>query len=172
MECYAGLGGNIGNSSAVFAEALSLIKESKGISRVRCSQFYYTSPVACESVQLFLNCVITFTSDLPLTMLFSLLERIEYKVGKRAKAKNAPRIIDIDLLFYGTHLYHDEKITIPHPHWHKRLFVVQPLRDLIDILYLQPEKSPFSIPINIQKLLSFLQNQNKEIVRLYENNKN
>jgi 2-amino-4-hydroxy-6-hydroxymethyldihydropteridine diphosphokinase len=168
VRCYVGFGGNIGDSAALCTQALNLLENSQGISDLLCSRFYHTSPVECESEQPFLNCVATFTCTLSVQLLFCLLQKIECILGKVPKPKNAPRLIDIDLLFYGSHLYYDASIIIPHPRWHTRLFVVQPLAELTSTLKLTPEGTPFSIIINIQKMLSFLQNQNKEQITLYE----
>ncbi len=46
------------------------------------------------------------------------------------REKNAPRIIDIDILYFGTDLYHDALLTLPHPEMTHRRFVLQPLADI------------------------------------------
>ena len=147
----------MGDSLAVFNEAINLIKQAKGIEYIKCSKLYETSPVECDSDRPFLNAVIAFYCSLPIRELFELLEEIEFVIGKRPKAKNAPRLIDIDLLFYGSLLYFDKKIIVPHPHWHRRLFVIKPLADITDTIHL-------SIPINIQEMLSLAAKQSKEQV--------
>jgi len=164
IRCYVGLGGNIGDSELFFIKALAMLKETQEISELHCSRLYYTSPVDCYSEQTFLNCVVTFLCTLSAPSLFYLLEEIEHTLGKRPKAKNAPRLIDIDLLFYGSHLYYDKIMIIPHPRWHTRLFVVQPLAELTTTLELTTDAEALPTIINIQKTLFFLQSQNKEEV--------
>lgn len=53
-------------------------------------------------------------------------------MGKVKKLKDAPRLIDLDILFYGCEIYEKEGLFIPHTHWKERLFVLVPLLDLTE----------------------------------------
>lgn len=164
-QCYIGLGGNIGNTFDAFIQAYALLKQIPSISQLVCSKIYQTTPVDCYSTQLFLNGVIGFISTLSIQELFKTLEEIEAIIGKKPKAKHAPRIIDIDLLFYGSKIFSNEKMMVPHPRWHQRLFVVTPLADLVSVLNLTSDTG-FSTSINIEKMVTLLQEQNQEQVKV------
>ena len=73
----------------------------------------------------------------PLKLLFTIqkkLQAIEQRIGKSSKAKDAPRVIDIDILLFGLERLSQYDLTIPHPCWKERLFVIQPLSDLVKTL--------------------------------------
>lgn len=73
------------------------------------------------------------------------------------KPKEAPRLIDIDLLFYGDTVLYSPELVVPHPRWHERLFVLAPLSDLVDTI-----KLPFAI--SISELKSKFLNPHRESV--------
>ncbi len=58
------------------------------------------------------------------------LKRIEQGLGRRRSVRNAPRIIDLDLIFYGGVIIRERGLQIPHPRYRTREFVLAPLRDL------------------------------------------
>jgi 2-amino-4-hydroxy-6-hydroxymethyldihydropteridine diphosphokinase len=127
---YLSLGGNIGDSFSLLNEALSYIANAPDMKLVKTSRFYKTSPVSPVPQSDYINaaCVIS-TTLLPLDLL-QRLQKIERDLGKIPKPKDAPRPIDIDIVFYGSMIYNDSQLTIPHPHWKERLFVLVPLADL------------------------------------------
>ena len=55
---------------------------------------------------------------------------VEQKMGRRRIQKNEPRILDLDLLFYGQVLADQDTLVLPHPRLHNRLFVLEPLSEL------------------------------------------
>lgn len=129
-EVYLGLGGNIGDTCSVLQSALYHIALLKEVSNVASSSFYVTTPVGMHSQNDFVNAVCYLETNLGIKELFRNLREIEITLGKVPKPKDAPRIIDIDLLFYGAEYYFDEELEVPHPRWHERLFVIKPLADL------------------------------------------
>lgn len=121
----------MGDSSFLLNQALVELTSLKQIDRIETSQFYRSSPVGCATSQnFFVNAVCRFKTNLDPKTLLKHLQRIEKKLGKIPKPKDAPRPIDIDILFYGSLSYKDEELEIPHPHWHSRLFVLVPLNEL------------------------------------------
>lgn len=131
-SAYIGLGGNIGDAIATLFTAVELLSHHHQISSCTPSRFYRTTPVSSIAQEHYINAVCRITTCLVPHQLLYLLQKIETQLGKTAKAKEAPRIIDIDLLFYGSERYDDSELTIPHPRWHERLFVLLPLRELTD----------------------------------------
>lgn len=124
-----GLGGNSGNPLMTLKAAL---KELGGVGAfLKASKIYRTNPISPIHQPKYLNAVASFQTDLMPEKLFLELERIERKLGKVPKAKEAQRPIDLDLLFYGEKAFKTDKIIVPHPRWKERLFVLIPLSDLL-----------------------------------------
>ncbi len=78
----------------------------------------------------FLNCVVEIETEIEPKQLLSSFKSIERKLGRAKNVKNGPRIIDIDILFYGNNIVKTKNLVIPHPLLHERLFVLQPMIDL------------------------------------------
>jgi 2-amino-4-hydroxy-6-hydroxymethyldihydropteridine diphosphokinase len=75
--------------------------------------------------------VVVVKSKTPLNSWLEIIHEIEYTMGRRRQAdRNAPRPIDIDLLYAGDRFLDDEHLTVPHPRWQERAFVVIPLADV------------------------------------------
>lgn len=128
IRVVVALGGNLERPERTFQLAIDRLK---GLGEeFRVSKFYWTKPVSTQDQPDFLNGVCCFkTADAP-DLLFSKLEGIECELGKVKKDREAPRVIDLDLLFYGSQVYEDQVLRIPHPRWKERLFVLVPLLDL------------------------------------------
>lgn len=123
--------------------AILEIASLKNVFNVVSSKLYQTTPVSPLPQPLFLNCCLRLSTTLAPDILFSLLEEIEMKLGKIKKPKEAPRLIDIDLLLYNQEQFHSKTLTLPHPELYNRLFVLQPLSELLD---LQNEIAHFKNP--------------------------
>lgn len=129
QEVYLGLGGNIGDTFAILQSALQQI-EQLDIVDFKVSHFYYTQPVSDMDQRWFVNAACRFRTKMGARELLVKLQQIEAAHGKVPKPKNAPRAIDIDLLFFGNERHCSEDCEIPHPRWKERLFVIKPLLDL------------------------------------------
>ena len=129
---YLSLGGNIGDRLAMLKKTFHLIAAIPSVTRLEVSPFYNTSPVSDIPQSDYLNAVCRFMTTLEANELLAHLQAIEKLQGKTLKPKNVPRIIDIDILFFGEELHDTPELEIPHPHWRKRLFVVAPLSDLTE----------------------------------------
>lgn len=130
-EVYIGLGGNIGDTHTVFKQALQQISEIPEVFNLSVSRFYRTKPISDIPQGDYLNAVCRFQTNLEAKNLLQYLQAIETRLGKKSKAKNEPRIIDLDILLFGVELHQNKDLEIPHPHWHKRLFVLIPMAELV-----------------------------------------
>ncbi len=115
--------------------ALSLrrtVDALRGVIRVvRVSPFVDTEPVdAPPGSPRFLNAVVAGYTDLDPQALLSALLVIETRLGRRRTTRNAPRVIDIDLILHSAHLVRTRGLTLPHPRYLGRVFVREPLRML------------------------------------------
>ncbi|MDP1835621.1 MAG: 2-amino-4-hydroxy-6-hydroxymethyldihydropteridine diphosphokinase [Chlamydiales bacterium] len=131
-EVFLGFGGNIGDTKAVLTQAIDLIRELPLVYNVMSSQFYLTSPVSDIPQAPYINAVCRLETSYSPTELLGCLQDLEGLFGKdmMPKVKNAPRVLDIDILFFGQQRIVAPGLEIPHPRWQERLFVLRPLSDL------------------------------------------
>lgn len=127
---YLGLGGNIGDRMSLLRQALALIAAIPEVQNLEVSSFYETEPVSDIPQSNYLNAVCRLTTRLKAHQLLASLQEIERVLGKVPKPKNVPRVIDIDILFFGREGHKTHDLEIPHPRWRERLFVIVPLLDL------------------------------------------
>ena len=125
---YLGLGSNLGDRLINLYRAIDLI--GRGLKVLRRSPVYQTEPVGVPEQGKFLNMVIETQTRMPALDLLKLLKGIEQELGRGAAGSDAPRVIDIDILFYGESAMSTESLTIPHPRLSTRAFVLVPLNDL------------------------------------------
>jgi 2-amino-4-hydroxy-6-hydroxymethyldihydropteridine diphosphokinase len=157
-EVYVALGGNLGQPHITLPKALQLIAEIPGVHNLTASHFYKTTPVSSIPQPDYLNAVCRFLTLLSARELLHHLQHIEHILGKKPKSKNAPRIIDLDILFFGPEIHEDPDLQIPHPHWKERLFVLVPLSDLTTDIVIPDRHSPNGIQhIHIPHLIALLQ---------------
>lgn len=157
---YVALGGNQGAPKLVLSKALERIGSHPAIVALRVSHFYETTPVSGIKQDNYINAVCSFSTDLELAPLWHFLQEVEKELGKTPKSKEAPRPIDLDLLFYGAESYNEEGLVIPHPRWRERLFVLVPLAELTPRLILEGKT------IDLQKILTDFSNVNDEVVTM------
>ncbi len=134
MKVYLGVGTNVGNLLENIKNAIKLLTSDKAIKALHASSLYITEPVGLVEQQDFLNCVFFVETELSQQELFLKLKDIEKSMGRKKTVKYGPRIIDLDILFYEDIIYQDLDLTIPHPHLHKRSFVLWPLCELSEDL--------------------------------------
>ncbi len=129
-QVFLALGGNLGDPRRAFCQALQAVELLPQTKLLSVSSLYRTKPVSDIPQGDFLNAACLLETGLSADTLFSFLEEIERGLGKVPKPKNAPRPIDIDLIFYGEEKLDTGRLTVPHPRWKERLFVRIPLMDL------------------------------------------
>jgi 2-amino-4-hydroxy-6-hydroxymethyldihydropteridine diphosphokinase len=123
------LGSNLGDRALSLRRAIDALRSV--IQVVRVSPFVDTEPVDAPSGSpRFLNTVVAGYTDLDPQSLLDALLAIETRLGRRRTIRNAPRVIDIDLILHSAHLVRTRGLTLPHPRYLGREFVREPLREL------------------------------------------
>ena len=130
VTCYIGIGSNIGDRQGYIGKAINLLKSNKDMGFMRSSSIYETDPVSDIPQSRFLNGVLEVETVLSPRELLKELNRIELNLGRRRTVKNAPREIDLDILYYGQEAVEEEGLVIPHPKINEREFVLKGLREL------------------------------------------
>lgn len=128
-EVYIITGSNMGDAGLNLRTACSHIVSNAGL-LLRSSAIYRTEPWGNKNQQPFLNQVLVIETTLPAMDLLHTLLQVEKEMGRVRNTKWEPRIIDIDILFYGSDTIHQEGLTVPHPHIQDRRFVLAPLVEI------------------------------------------
>jgi len=163
METGFSLGSNVGDRLRLLAQAKTLILMEPGVRFVEQSTAYETEPVDVHeeySALKFLNAVLIVESSFTAREWLPKIKKIE-KMLKRVRMddRNAPRTIDVDILFAGDEVVESDLLQVPHPRWTQRRFVLEPLAEVRGDLLLPGAKNP------IRKILAQLPDSKE--VRLF-----
>ncbi|HYS56358.1 MAG TPA: 2-amino-4-hydroxy-6-hydroxymethyldihydropteridine diphosphokinase [Thermoanaerobaculia bacterium] len=121
------LGSNRGDRRRYLRRAVDELR--RVISVVRLSSIIETEPVDAPPPK-FLNMVILGHTNLSPEKLLDALQQIEARLGRRRSTRNAPRVIDLDLILHSAHRRRSARLTLPHPRYRTREFVMRPLREV------------------------------------------
>lgn len=129
-RAYVALGSNLQDPAQ---QILRAFEELNGLPHTRViakSALYRTAPVGYDNQPDFVNAAAEISTELePVALLHALLD-LETAHGRERPFPNAPRVLDLDLLFYDDLEMHDPELTLPHPRLHERGFVLFPLADI------------------------------------------
>lgn len=122
---YLSLGSNLANRKSNLTRALSLLSDVSKIRRV--SPIYQTVPIEFEQQPNFLNMACLLSTSYEPQEFLKVVKRIEKMMGRKKSFKNGPRLIDIDIIFWGNQVISDEHLQVPHPRASQREFVLRPI---------------------------------------------
>jgi 2-amino-4-hydroxy-6-hydroxymethyldihydropteridine diphosphokinase len=122
---YLGLGSNVGNPRQHIEKAISLL--SPVLSDIKQAPFYLSKAVGYTDQPDFLNTAISGQTELAPEELLAFIKKTEQEIGRVERFHQGPREIDIDIIFYGDLVLKSPELTIPHPAFRDRDFVLQPL---------------------------------------------
>jgi 2-amino-4-hydroxy-6-hydroxymethyldihydropteridine diphosphokinase len=125
---YLSLGSNLGDRAANLQQALNKLGEIGKVTSV--SSFYETEPIELTSQPWFLNCAAKLDTEKMPRQLMAAILALEQDMGRQRKQKKGPRIIDIDILLFGSTIIDIAALTVPHPKLHERRFVLEPLAEI------------------------------------------
>lgn len=128
MRAVVALGANLEEPRKAVELAIELLKQSTDV--IAISSMYETAPVGGPEQDNYINAVVTLESELPAADLLALLHGIEKSMGRVRDERWGPRVIDLDLIQYGTLLSKSEELTLPHPRAHERRFVLEPWHEI------------------------------------------
>lgn len=130
---YLALGSNIGDRDANLREAIRFLSQS-GVHISKLSSIYETEPVDYLDQPWFLNAVLQAQTNLPATQLLATLRNIESQMGSKKLFAKGPRLIDLDILLYGSDTIDTSDLQVPHPRMLQRNFVLAPLAEIAPAL--------------------------------------
>lgn len=134
IRAYVGLGSNLGHPRRRIARALANLGRLPRTQLLAASGNYVSAPIgAAEPQPDYVNAVALLATVLGPAALLRQLQAIERRLGRRRRRgerRNAPRVLDLDLLLYGRARIHRRGLAVPHPRMHERAFVLRPLLDI------------------------------------------
>ena len=122
------LGSNLGDRMKSLRAAVSAVSTYFTIAAT--SAVYETPPAYVVEQPAFLNAVIVGTTYYPPLDLLRYLKENERHLGRKTSFRNGPRLIDIDIVFYGERRMETSELQLPHPRLAEREFVLRPLADV------------------------------------------
>ncbi|WP_153771373.1 2-amino-4-hydroxy-6-hydroxymethyldihydropteridine diphosphokinase [Labrenzia sp. CE80] len=125
-----GLGSNMGDTKANLDAAVESLNASQGIAVTARSSDYRTPPWGPVPQDDYRNICITVETTLSPRALLDRCLEVERELGRIRDIRWGPRIIDIDVLIYGTETVDEDNLTVPHPRMGERAFVLIPLAEI------------------------------------------
>jgi 2-amino-4-hydroxy-6-hydroxymethyldihydropteridine diphosphokinase len=139
-------GSNLGDRKGHLLQAQVLLQQDFQL--VAASRIYVSPAVDYEQQPDFYNQVLEF--ELPSLSAITVMQQLlalEQRLGRIRDIPRGPRIIDLDMLFWGLQSINTEQLIIPHPRWSERSFVVRPLQELP---FFQTIEKCFTIPASFE----------------------
>ncbi len=126
VRSFLGLGSNEGEPFRQIESALSELSQ-RGVPVVRTSSLYRTEPVGGPPQDWYANAVTEVAFEGEPEELLGVCQFIESLHGRKREGKNAPRTLDVDILLVGDRILDSPDLTIPHPRFRERRFVLVPM---------------------------------------------
>ena len=159
------LGSNLGDRMAHLQSACDHLREiADGSEMFLTAPVYQSEPCLCPpNSPDFLNTVVEFEFHGSADDLLEKTQAIQAKIGRVEKAeRNAPRVIDLDMLYLGDAVVQNERLELPHPRMAERRFVLKPLADIRPELVLPGEL------VTVAELLGLLPYDDVPLVAMEE----
>lgn len=130
VKVYLSLGANQGRPLAQLRAAVKILARHTRVRLMEISSVFKTAPIGPEQPD-FYNMVIEAETTLSPAELLGVAQAVEALVGREPAAERwGPRMIDIDILLYGSQVVEEGNLCIPHPQMHQRAFVLTPLAEI------------------------------------------
>lgn len=125
-----GIGGNVGDVKRRFEHLFVNLKRDKRVDILSTSLILKNPPFGFIDQDDFLNSIIVLQVNMQPKVFLAYLMRLEKKFGRKRSFANAPRTLDLDIIFFDNRVVNIPKLQIPHPSWSQRESVVIPLAGL------------------------------------------
>ncbi|MBR8461918.1 2-amino-4-hydroxy-6-hydroxymethyldihydropteridine diphosphokinase [Campylobacter sp. faydin G-24] len=127
FSTFLGLGGNIGDTRKRFDKFIRVLMDDRRFHLVEVSPILENAAFGYTAQADFSNAVISLQTSLSPNETLKIMQRLELKFGRKRSFKNAPRTLDIDILYFSTKVRKTERLIVPHKGSDKRLSVIVPL---------------------------------------------
>ncbi len=130
-DVVVGFGSNLGDRVQLINQALQALSELPRTALTKLSSLYETAPVGYLEQGAFLNGVVCIRTALPAAALLKSLLEIEKSLGRKRVERWGPRTVDLDIIFFADRIIKEIDLVVPHPELVRRLFVLEPLCDMV-----------------------------------------
>lgn len=133
MTIAIALGSNLGDRHAHLDHAVARLDAL--FAALKVSRYRDTAPVDVVGPQrLYLNAAAVGETTMPAAEVLEALQAIEHERGRERPFPNAPRTLDLDLILYGDEVIDAVGLSVPHPRFRERRFVLEPLVEIAPAL--------------------------------------
>ena len=153
------MGSNLGDREKQIKEALKTLSSLDRIDVVKTSSFYRTRPQGRTDQDWFLNAAVLLKTSFNAPELLDKLLAVEQDMGRIRQEKWGPRVIDLDILFYGREVIDTENLRVPHPYLPQRRFVLIPLLEIVPD-WVHPESG-----LSLAEMLAVLPEKGQEVIK-------
>jgi 2-amino-4-hydroxy-6-hydroxymethyldihydropteridine diphosphokinase len=129
VTAYVGIGANLGHAQAAVRQAIDALGALPHTRLIARSSLYRSAPVDASGPD-YVNAVAGIETRLTAPGLLAQLQALEQRAGRERPWRHAPRTLDLDLLLYGAARIESPALTVPHPRWQERAFVLVPLAEI------------------------------------------
>ena len=124
---FIGLGGNIGDTKRRFSRFIRTLRNDRRFGVCECSQILENAAFGYVNQPDFSNAVISVRTSLAANALLKILQRYELKFKRERSFKNAPRTLDLDILYFSGRARESARLRLPHPGARERISVIVPM---------------------------------------------
>ena len=129
-EITLGIGGNIGNTKDLFDKLILCLKRDARFTLLMTSPLLQNPPFGFLEQSDFLNGIIRLKTNLCANAFLKAMQRYETKFGRKRSFQDAPRTLDIDIIFFDNKKIDTKNLIIPHKNWANRESVIIPLKHM------------------------------------------
>ncbi|MBN2817178.1 MAG: 2-amino-4-hydroxy-6-hydroxymethyldihydropteridine diphosphokinase [Campylobacterales bacterium] len=126
-QAVVGIGGNLGDVKRRFEHLFFTIQKDKRVSLVESSLILKNPPFGFIEQEDFFNSILVLKTSMQPRVFLDYLMRLEKRFKRQRSFANAPRTLDLDIIFFDNRVVKSPTLTIPHPSWHERESVLIPL---------------------------------------------
>ena len=127
VSAYVALGANLGDAALAVRQAIAALSQVPHTHLVQASPLLSSAPLDADGPA-YVNAVVRLETRLNAVDLLQALQDLENAAGRTRDYHHAPRTLDLDLLFYGEAQMQSAYLSLPHPRWAQRAFVLLPLQ--------------------------------------------
>jgi len=129
VTAFVALGANLGDAATTVRQAMDAIDALDACRVARRSSLYGSSPLDAGGPD-YVNAVVEVRTTLTAPDLLARLQQLERMAGRERPYRNAPRTLDLDILYYGSGRIDGAQLVVPHPRMASRAFVLVPLAEI------------------------------------------